>query len=189
MTAAPKHFEFVVIGGGSAGYAAARTATNDFGLSTAVIDGSDTLGGLCILRGCMPSKALIESSNRSRDIREASEFGLHPDEPGVDLPAIIKRKRRLVDDFASYRQEQLVDGTFELIRGTAGFEDEHTLAVNLKDSEETIQITADVICIATGSRISPIDLPGLSEAGFLTSDDVLDADYLPDTVTVLVTVR
>jgi pyruvate/2-oxoglutarate dehydrogenase complex dihydrolipoamide dehydrogenase (E3) component len=52
-------FDFVVVGGGSGGYAAARTAAGE-GLRTAVIDGSEELGGLCILRGCMPSKTLIE---------------------------------------------------------------------------------------------------------------------------------
>jgi len=185
MPASPQHFEFIVIGGGSGGYAAARTAANDFNLTTAVIDGSDTLGGLCILKGCMPSKALIESSNRSRDIREASEFGIQTGEVSVDLPAIIKRKRRLIDDFAGYRQEQLEGGAFELVRGTAGFIDEHTLEVKLKDSQESIQVTADTICIATGSKIMPIDLPGLTETGFLTSDDILNAEDLPDTITVL----
>jgi len=180
-----QHFEFVVIGGGSAGYAAARSAANDYHLSTAVIDGSDVLGGLCILKGCMPSKALIESSNRSRDIREATEFGLHPRDHQVNLAEIISRKRRLIDDFSSYRQGQLKDGTFALIRGTAAFEDSHTLKVTLGDSHETTQITADTICIATGSHINIIDLPGLAETGFLTSDDLLDAETLPSTITIL----
>ncbi len=185
MPTSPPHFEFVVIGGGSAGYAAARTAANDFGLSTAVIDGSEALGGLCILKGCMPSKALIESSKRARDIREASEFGLAPEQVQVDLPAIIKRKRRLIDDFSSYRKEQLECGTFNLIRGSAEFKDENTLDVTLRDSGGSIQITADTICVATGSHINTIDLPGLSETGFLTSDDILDAENLPDSITVL----
>ena len=55
-------FDFAVIGGGSAGYAAARTAAG-LGLKTVVIDGASELGGLCILRGCMPSKSLIETAN------------------------------------------------------------------------------------------------------------------------------
>ncbi|MFK5921842.1 MAG: NAD(P)/FAD-dependent oxidoreductase [Verrucomicrobiota bacterium] len=185
MSASPQHYEFIVIGGGSAGYAAARTAANDFDLKTAVIDGADKLSGLCILRGCMPSKALIESSNRSRDIREAAEFGLISDVPQVDLPAIIQRKNRLIDDFASYRSEQLENGNFDLIRGSASFVDEHSLQVQLKDSDETITITADTICIATGSHIDVIKLPGLTESGFLTSDDILEAESLPDSITVL----
>ena len=64
MEAEKTEFDFVVIGGGSAGYAAARTA-HDLGMSVAVVDGAEELGGLCILRGCMPSKALIESANRN----------------------------------------------------------------------------------------------------------------------------
>ena len=65
-----------MIGGGSGGYAAARTAVS-LGLSTIVIEGGEEVGGLCILRGCMPSKALIESANRFRTLRHAAEFGLN----------------------------------------------------------------------------------------------------------------
>ena len=75
-------YEFVIIGGGSAGYAAARTAV-ELGLRTAVIDSAETLGGLCILRGCMPSKSLIESANRNITLRRAEEFGLSADNISV----------------------------------------------------------------------------------------------------------
>ena len=67
--------DMAVIGGGSGGYAAARTATAA-GKKVVVIDGADELGGLCILRGCMPSKALIESANRNLVVREAAKFGI-----------------------------------------------------------------------------------------------------------------
>ncbi|MFM8459700.1 MAG: FAD-dependent oxidoreductase, partial [Chthoniobacterales bacterium] len=111
-------FDFVVVGGGSAGYAAARTAAGE-GLRTAVIDGSAELGGLCILRGCMPSKTLIESANRLQDMREAEEFGLRAKDIGFDGAKIIERKRRLIAEFAKYRAEQLESGKFQLIRGHA----------------------------------------------------------------------
>ena len=68
-------YDIAIIGGGSAGYAAARTAVDE-GLKTIVIDGAEELGGLCILRGCMPSKTLIESANRNMTLRRAAEFGL-----------------------------------------------------------------------------------------------------------------
>ena len=71
--------DFAVIGGGSAGYAAARTAAA-LGLRTTVIDGAEELGGLCILRGCMPSKTLIQSANTALRIRRAAE--LWPRESG-----------------------------------------------------------------------------------------------------------
>ena len=84
-------FDFVVIGGGSAGYAAARTAAAE-GLRTAVIDGAAELGGLCILRGCMPSKTLIESANRLQEMHEAAEFGLRAENISFDGAKIIERK-------------------------------------------------------------------------------------------------
>ncbi len=69
-------YDFIVIGGGSAGFAAARAAV-DLGLDVAVIEGGAEVGGLCILHGCMPSKTMIESGNRANTIRRAEEFGLH----------------------------------------------------------------------------------------------------------------
>lgn len=176
-------FDFVVIGGGSAGYAAARTAV-DLGLKTAVIDGAEELGGLCILRGCMPSKTLIESGNRFRTLRRAKEFGLRADNLEVHGSEIIARKRRLIDDFASYRQEQLEAGKFELIRGRAQFLNPTKLQVKLNDGG-TQEINAATSIIATGSVVSRLNLPGLEETGYLISDDVLDLEDIPKSTIVL----
>ena len=176
-------FEFAVIGGGSAGYAAARTAAS-LGLSTAVIDGAETLGGLCILRGCMPSKTLIESANRALDIRRAAEFGLRARAGAPNLPAIRERKRALIEDFSSYRRGQLEGGAFTLLRGRARFLTPN--AMELTDHYGgTRRVEFKTACIATGSEVNVIPLPGLQECGFWTSDDVLDADALPDSFIVL----
>jgi pyruvate/2-oxoglutarate dehydrogenase complex dihydrolipoamide dehydrogenase (E3) component len=176
-------FDFVVVGGGSAGYAAARTAAGE-GLRTAVIDGSAELGGLCILRGCMPSKTLIESANRLQDMREAAEFGLHARDTGFDGSKIIERKRRLISEFAQYRTGQLESGKFELIRGHARFTSANELTVRLRDdTEQTVR--AKIILVATGSVIRHPDIPGLAEARPLTSDDVLDNENPPKSLLVL----
>ncbi|MBJ7390415.1 MAG: NAD(P)/FAD-dependent oxidoreductase, partial [Chthoniobacterales bacterium] len=176
-------FDFVVVGGGSGGYAAARTAAGE-GLRTAVIDGSEELGGLCILRGCMPSKTLIESANRLQDMREAEEFGLHAGNPGFDGPKIIERKKRLISGFAAYRAEQLESGRFELVRGHARFAGPDKLAVRLRQGGEQT-ITARAILVATGSVIRHPDIPGLTEAEPLVSDDVLDNPHPPKSLLVL----
>ena len=176
-------FDFVVIGGGSAGYAAARTAAGE-GLRTAVIDGSEELGGLCILRGCMPSKTLIESSNRLQEMREAEEFGLRAKDIGFDGAKIIERKRRLISEFAKYRAEQLESGKFELIRSHAKFTNANELVVRLRGgAEQTVQ--AKTILVATGSVVRHPDIPGLAEAKTLTSDDVLDNENPPKSLIVL----
>lgn len=179
-----KTYDFLVIGGGSAGYAAARTA-HDLGLSTAVIDGAAELGGLCILRGCMPSKSLIESSNRFRAIRRAPEFGLRAGEIEVRPDEIIARKRRLIAEFAEYRRGQLADGRFDLIRGTAAFTGPHSVEVTALEDGATSVIEFRAALIATGSAVSRVPIRGLEEAGYWTSDEVLEAEILPDSIIVL----
>lgn len=180
-----KIYDFVVIGGGSAGYAAARTAI-DLGLTTAVVDSAQTLGGLCILRGCMPSKALIETANRNLTIRNAAEFGLVTGPAEVDAAAVYARKRTLIDDFASYRQGQLQDSDFDLLHGRARYVDAETLEVSPSDGAPAFRITARTSLLATGSNISTPPIDGLSEIGHLTSDDILSLDGpAPDSVIVL----
>ncbi|MFM7604151.1 MAG: dihydrolipoyl dehydrogenase family protein, partial [Prosthecobacter sp.] len=177
-------FDFVVIGGGSAGYAGARTAHAE-GLKVAVIDGAGELGGLCILRGCMPSKTLIETANRQLVVRHAAEFGLKADSHGVDFHRLRERKRALIADFAGDRQGQLEDGRFILHRGTASFVNPHTVEVRLRDGSADFRLTSRSFLIATGSEVFVPPVNGLSETGFWTSDEVLDAAELPETLAVL----
>jgi len=176
-------YDFVVIGGGSAGYAGALTA-HSLGLKTALIEGAEELGGLCILRGCMPSKTLLESARRYRVIRKASEFGLSAGEPGFDTAKIIARKRRLIAGFVGFRSGQLQDGRFALLRGTAEFTGSHSLNVIAPDGTRT-SVEAKSILVATGSAQSVPDVPGLADAGCLTSDDLLDRESLPGSLIVL----
>ncbi|MBU6429973.1 MAG: FAD-dependent oxidoreductase, partial [Cyanobacteria bacterium REEB65] len=86
------HFDFVVIGAGSAGYAAARTA-GALGARVAIVD-KGPLGGLCILRGCMPSKALLASAEALHRARTAPELGILIPQADADLSAVMARKRQ-----------------------------------------------------------------------------------------------
>jgi pyruvate/2-oxoglutarate dehydrogenase complex dihydrolipoamide dehydrogenase (E3) component len=175
--------DFIIIGGGSAGYAAANTAAK-LGLKVAVIEGGTEVGGLCILRGCMPSKTLLESAHRAESIRRTGEFGLRAEYMGADGGAIRARKRRLIGEFAEYRREQLESGQFEFIRGHASFASPHQVEVRLLDGGLR-HITARAVLIATGSSIDIPEIPGLAAAGFLTSDRILDAEAIPESVIIL----
>jgi len=144
---ASPEFDVAIIGGGSAGFAAARTASG-LGVRTVVIEGGAQMGGLCILRGCMPSKALLESAHRWYEIGRAREFGLVAKAVGVEMKCIQARKQHLIGGFAAYRRKQLRHGKFTLVRGLASFLDAQTLLVTLGRKQELI--TASTFIIATG---------------------------------------
>ncbi len=169
--------DVVVIGGGSAGYAAARTA-RDAGADVAIVD-HGPLGGLCILRGCMPTKAMLRSSEVAALLRKAKTFGLSETPIQADLAAIVDRKDRLVREFADYRIRQLRDPRFTLYEAKAVFRSPHQIAV-----AGTI-VTARSFVVATDSRPNDVTLPGLAEAGFHTSDTILDLRRQPASIVVL----
>src|SRR4029079_4492519 len=99
-------YDVAVIGGGSAGDAAARTCAAG-GLKTVVLEGGAEVGGLCILRGCMPTKALLQSAEVLHTVERSSIFGIRASEIAPDLRQIVARKNRLIKEFADYRQGQL----------------------------------------------------------------------------------
>ena len=170
-----QQFDLVVIGAGSGGYAAARTA-RDLGASVALVD-RGPLGGLCILRGCMPSKTLIATGDAAHEIRAARELGVHAGEPAIDFPAVMKRKREIIAGFAEYRIAGIE--TFPLFRGEASFESPHRLRVG----NDVLEGKAFVI--ATGSEIAPPVVPGLAETGYIDSDAALDLAAPPRSLVVL----
>lgn len=174
-----EHFDYIVIGGGSGGFAAARTARERLE-RVAIVDDGEPLGGLCILRGCMPSKTLIYSAEVLHLARHGSSFGLSIPEAAADMPALHKRKREVIGEFAEHRQSQLQSDRFTLIRQRARFVDPET--IELADGR---RLTADSFMVATGSVVSVPPVPGLAEVPFWTSDDVLELDHLPEKVIVL----
>src|SRR5688572_14046288 len=175
----PKTYDFICIGGGSAGFNAARVA-HGLGLKVAVVDGAKQLGGLCILRGCMPSKTLLYAAEVLHSAQQASRFGLKVGGGRADMKAVHARKKRIIDDFASYRVDALTSGKFDLYRAHARFLDAHTLA--LSDGTE---LRGRYFLIGTGSKVSVPPVPGLRETPAWTSDEVLDLDFLPRSVIVL----
>jgi pyruvate/2-oxoglutarate dehydrogenase complex dihydrolipoamide dehydrogenase (E3) component len=178
-----QEYDFVVIGGGSAGYAAAATAVK-LGLSVAVIEGGKEVGGLCILRGCMPSKTLIESANRFITLARAREFGLRAENISANGEEIQARKKKLIGEFAAYRRQQLEQGAFDFFRGNAAFADAHTVEI-ISGENARAQIRGRTFLIATGSASHAPELPGLRETGSLDSDAVLDSTHIPKSVIVL----
>nr|NIQ01072.1 FAD-dependent oxidoreductase [Nitrospinaceae bacterium]NIR55112.1 FAD-dependent oxidoreductase [Nitrospinaceae bacterium]NIS85527.1 FAD-dependent oxidoreductase [Nitrospinaceae bacterium]NIT82361.1 FAD-dependent oxidoreductase [Nitrospinaceae bacterium]NIU44577.1 FAD-dependent oxidoreductase [Nitrospinaceae bacterium] len=170
-------FDVIVIGGGSGGYAAADAARSA-GARVAIFD-PGPLGGLCILRGCMPTKTLLRSSDVLSLMKRAREFGLLAESVKADLTAVIERKNRLIREFADYRIEQLKNPRFTLIEEKAAFVSPNEITAG------GTTYSAKAFIIATGSVIKKIPIPGLEETGYLTSDDVLELKDQPESMIVL----
>ena len=170
-----QQFDLIVIGAGSGGYAAARTA-RDLGASVALVD-RGPLGGLCILRGCMPSKTLIATGDAAHAIRTAGELGVHASEPQIDFVAVMRRKREIIAGFTDYRVAGIE--TFPVFHGEAAFESPHRVRVG----DDVLEGKAFVV--ATGSVIAPPVVPGLAEAGYMDSDAALELAEPPASIVVL----
>ena len=170
-------FDVAVLGGGSAGYAAASSAQSH-GAKVAIVD-PGPLGGLCILRGCMPTKTILRSSDIIALMRRAQEFGLLPVKASADLAAINDRKNQLIREFTDYRVEQLKNPRFTLIQEKAEFISPSEVQVG-----ESI-LKAKSFIIATGSVITEYPIPGLKETGYVTSDEVLTMRKTPESIIVI----
>ena len=168
--------DFCVIGAGSAGYAAA-TIARSLGKSVVIVESTAPLAGLCILRGCMPSKTLLRTAEVAHLVAEAPQFGIEPGAAIANLPAIMARKRRIIKEFADYRIAGI--DTFPLLRGIVAFTGPDRLSVGHS------VVRAGKYLVATGSVINVPEIPGLAEAGFVTSDEVLELDALPSSMIVL----
>jgi pyruvate/2-oxoglutarate dehydrogenase complex dihydrolipoamide dehydrogenase (E3) component len=174
-----KSYDLICLGGGSAGFNAACVA-HDLGGKVAIVDGARDLGGLCILRGCMPSKTLLWSAEVLHLAQKGRTFGLRIPRAEADLGSLQARKRKIIREFAHDRIRQLESGKFDLYRSPAYFVDSHTVAL----ADGTL-LRGKRFIVATGSRVSVPSVSGLAETPFWTSDDVLDLDRTPPSVIVL----
>jgi len=195
-------FDVAIIGGGSGGFAAARTVAAG-GLKAVVIEGGEEVGGLCILRGCMPTKALLYAAEIIHLARDTAPWGLTNHGFTFDFAKAMERKNAVIKDFADYRVQQLKEGKFEFIRAHAKFLDPHTVELGRAgtplhakqgdvsqgaretDAPYPKKITAKYFVLATGSHIAPTPLPELRDVGYLTSDDALNLAKLPKSMIVL----
>jgi len=168
---------------GSAGVVLATELAEASGVRVTLVDDGDPGGGLCILRGCMPSKEVLSAGAHRFQARHDDRLEGPP--PEMDLERIVARKDEHTADWAAHRRaavEAVADReNVEFLRETARFVGDGRLAVG----DRTIE--PDYVALATGSRPSVPDLPGLAavEERTYTSADVLDATALPDSGVVM----
>jgi len=166
---------------GSAGVAVAQRLADDPAIDVTMIDDGDPGGGLCILRGCMPSKEVLSAAEHRfaarHDDRVVGEV------PDVDLEAVVERKNEHTSNWAGHRRaavEELAEReNVEFLRETARFVDDRTLEVGDRVLEP------DYVVVATGSEVNVPPIPGIHDVPLQTSADVLDATEFGDSGLVI----
>jgi len=171
-------YDLAIVGSGSAAFAAAIAATEQ-GARVVMIE-RDTVGGTCVNVGCVPSKALLRAAEVYHQAGHHPFVGIGTRAIGVDLPAVIAAKDALVRQLRQEKYLDLVEEYgWELRRGNARFRDERTLEVDGQP------LVADRYLIATGASPFIPPLPGLAEAGYLTSTTAFALAALPASMAVI----
>ncbi|MEG0767388.1 MAG: FAD-dependent oxidoreductase, partial [Clostridia bacterium] len=160
-------YELIVLGAGPGGYAAAIRAAQ-LGLRVALIE-RDLVGGTCLNRGCVPTKALLHAAMQYAGIRQAQVWGIHAEEAHFDFAQMHAHKQEVVDMLRQGVEQLLQKNRVTCIVGEGQILDAHTVAV----AKETY--TAAHLLIATGSVPAVPHLPGSTLPGVVTSDDLLQA--------------
>ncbi|WP_199622942.1 dihydrolipoyl dehydrogenase [Paenibacillus alkalitolerans] len=185
-------YDIVVLGGGPGGYVAAIRAAQ-LGKKVAVVEKA-ALGGTCLHKGCIPSKALLRSAEVFATLKQSEQYGIRMQgeaEPVIDFARIQERKKGIVDEL--HRGVQflmkkygiaVVQGTGRLIGPSIFSPRSGAVAVETPDGE-TVTLVNERVIIATGSR--PRTLPGLTPDGewVLTSDEALELERLPQSIVIV----
>jgi dihydrolipoamide dehydrogenase len=182
-------FDLVVLGAGTGGYSAAFRAAQ-LGLKVALVD-QDKIGGTCLHRGCIPTKALLESAAFAERLRHAADYGLTlPGDPVIDYVAMAARRDAVVKRMWTGLKSLIDKNKVTWISGRGRLEGAGKVRVaqqgeDGKPSGGDRVLNATDVIIATGSRVK--SLPGLTPDGkrILTSDDVLRLDTLPKDVVIV----
>jgi dihydrolipoamide dehydrogenase len=177
------HTQVAVLGAGPGGYAAAFAA-HDLGLDVALIDLAPNPGGVCLYRGCIPSKTLLHVARVVHEAEEAEHFGIHYGSPSIDLDRLRKAKDDIINKMTGGLGQICKARKLPYIQGRGSFEDSKTIRVIADNGAET-RVQTEHTILAVGSR--PASLPGLhiESDRILNSTTALELHDVPETMLVI----
>ncbi|MEH2107750.1 mercuric reductase [Nostoc sp.] len=179
-----QHYDDIIIGGGKAGKTLAPALAD--GRKTALVERSlNMIGGGCINIACIPTKTMVASANVANTVRNSAAYGVKANTPIVNLAEVIQRKRSVVQSAREMNLHNLETALDKnLIIGEARFVAAKTIAVTTTEGNNRL-LTAERLFINTGTRPLIPSIPGLTEVEFLTSESIMELEYLPEHLIVL----
>jgi dihydrolipoamide dehydrogenase len=174
--------DLIVIGGGPGGYVAAIRAAQ-LGAKVALIE-KDKLGGTCLNRGCIPTKALYRNAELLNTLKHIEDFGINVGSVSIDVEKMHCRKQCVIDQLVGGVTQLLKANNVEVIKGYAKLKDKNTAAV-IKEDGTTSLLSARNIIIATGSAPTIPPIEGADAEGIYTSEDILGFKSIPSSLIVI----
>ncbi len=170
-------WDLLIIGGGPGGYVAAIRA-RQLGMTVALVE-KDAVGGTCLNRGCIPTKAYYRNALAMRDIRNSQEFNIQVENVSFDMAGARQRKDTIVNGLVTGVEKLLQANGVEKIIGRAALQDKNTVMVNGE------RIQARNILLATGSIPASLPIPGIDLPGVMNSDQLLELTSVPRRLTII----
>ena len=177
------HAPLVVLGGGPGGYAAAFMAA-DLGMEVTLVEKDSRLGGTCLLRGCIPSKALLHVGRVVAEVREMQDWGVHFSAPKIDIDAVRDRKEKVIDALTGGLAQLAKRRNVQVIQGQGMFTASGTLEVIQKDAGSQT-ITFDHCILASGSRPARIPAFDIGSSRVMDSTGALQLEDIPESLLVV----
>ena len=178
----PIQTEVVVIGAGPGGYAAAFYAA-DLGKRVVLVEMDKRLGGVCLNRGCIPSKALLHATHQIAGVEESAHRGISFDRPQVDLDKLRAWKESILDKLSGGVSQLGKARKVEVLKGRGYFEDSNTLRVETKEGNQFVKF--DKAILAVGSKPAVPKAFDLGNPRIMTSDGALDVPDVPAKLLVI----
>ncbi|KAF0818466.1 Dihydrolipoamide dehydrogenase of branched-chain alpha-keto acid dehydrogenase [Bacillus sp. ZZV12-4809] len=185
-----QEYDLVILGGGTGGYVAAIRASQ-LGLKTAIVE-KGKLGGTCLHKGCIPSKALLRSAEVFATAKHSEDFGVMTSDVSINFGKVQERKNKIVDQLHKGVQHLMKQGKIDVFEGTGRILGPSifspmpgTISVEMNNGDENEMLIPKNVIVATGSR--PRTLPGLDIDGKLvmTSDEALALEEVPSSIIIV----
>ncbi|MBI4215861.1 MAG: dihydrolipoyl dehydrogenase [Chloroflexi bacterium] len=172
-----KEYDITIIGGGPGGYVGAIRASQ-LGARVALVE-KDRLGGTCLNRGCIPTKALAKAVEVLAEAKHAAEYGVKVSSPTVDFRKMMERKNTVVNNLVSGIEGLMKAGAIDVYKGAGRLVSPARVAVVGQE------LKTKKVVLATGSVPARIPVPGLDLPGVVTSDDILNLTELPKSLVII----
>ncbi|MFC2038422.1 dihydrolipoyl dehydrogenase [Chloroflexota bacterium] len=174
--------DLVVIGGGPAGYVAALRASQ-LGAGVTLVE-ENKLGGVCLNRGCIPTKFLLHATDVYKSMKNSEEYGIEVTGVAMDITKLQQRKTKMISNLVSGVGHLLTSASVEVINGRARLTSPGNIEIDTGQAEKQ-SLQAKNIIIATGGRSAAVPIPGADSPDIMNYEDLLNLDHVPESMIII----